>query len=1670
MASCPNKSHPDWVALENRVGEYTAMAMYRKNGAEIPNVIRDLKLPAKAQTGSPVQEGISNQQWINALKRLKQYNSKMGTAHILKNSQLGESTMYTYQVTENWNSELHRGDPIANNKTEQLDLFTDMFQISSSEETGQSKGNLNASGAVKLNNSMQAFLQEMGVDLQTVQGITDANGNPISAIAKADMLNRIVEVVEGKEGINTLPEEASHFFVRLLRVNNHPLYDSMKKEIRDYGVFQEVREEYDEVYDSNVDALEEEAIGKLISKVLIANETGEESPKKVSRAKRWFAKVLAYLRKLMGSPSSDPYKAAAMSIMNRDLNGLKLETELANSNLGSNEFYELEDENIKPDIEKVADTLNEFDNTNERFSEKKGVPLEDLQDSEFSRWMVDEGGLVERYWDNVLKKVVANRATDRPGAVFVKRVGIEKAREINTNRNNEIKRTGGTALHSTMERLMQLFMYKHGNRAAILKDSGLTEAMFKKLENSTKQIIEQSKIQQMKINPAGVFHIRTEQIVHSEEGKKGITSDDVAGSIDLVVLYSDNSADLYDYKFVTPTSDYVAGYGKGAKIVANPFGAKMEGYHMQLSTYKDIIKRNYGIQKTRKSRVIPIHVEYESKKIDGKFQLTNNIVNIQTAEDTALLAQIPLAGELYGDAGIDRLIKRFRARRGKLNDKRKKIKNDPERYDLLTAEIESLDSAVQNLRVGGGIGELFYSAAGKMQVLSQKEGVEQEFLDDGSVNPDFMGWEELNEMTEIFKLYSGIIGNITSMLTDLKTTDPDAHAKLKALRNKYAGPIAAALYTLDDMRTQRIAETGLTQGIQDATRKNRDLGRFEGNFTTASEFENPIFRSAWKLIEQAQVNRDKELNILEKEIETNITSLKEWAKDNGMSLNGAYSELINPETKNLYPMYTKDFWDTLAEARSNRNVDWMKEHYQKREGYQEKFDSWKKRWFAKIDLDTADVFERNADGASVLVKDRSKSREAMKQAWLSQHDLTRDSAWLSSKGNFHLELKPDMQEQYHTEKYAYIRANKPLLDFYTMYQEKNSDFSKRTGHSFSGNFVANLRVDAIDAISQGNSLKSISAGLDGLKIHSNESDEVYGVRNPVTGELEAKIPLLYQNELQDAEGNVDNSLKSADLGRSLYLMGKSVYNYEQKNAIEDHILSLKDFLLNNESLLTDESGNLTWVEGELATKETDARTNEIFQRLYINQHLYGQNIQGKDKSMLGFSGKKVVLGAKGFFGAKVLGGAVIPAVAAWAAGRAAMYSVSKKGTFFTSAQMKESSKLFIKQDATYNFLVNHFEAHQDNKSYRVANSLSSGLLAKTVSMDTLFLGFRKADEWNENNILVSMSQNYGVDADGMPKPLRLLPDGSLSIKELGDIAAENVKNGKEFDMKLSEKGFTKFRGIVRAVGGDVKGQTSVEDGNAVNTYLAGSVLMQFKNWMPRIVRERFGRFRYRSATDTYEQGRYMVLADEARVEEGLTNILKNGLKTGLLLAADAVTFGMGYKMSPDVDGTKKLFTKYKQANVDNIEIQQMVLKDFIEMRRGQLRAAAGELRMILMLFASMLLLGLKGDDDEAVYKKTWATRQLYNALRRTSTELGFTSSPNEFVNLTRTSVPLSGLLIDATKALSNTIDVAMEDITGIEDKRDKSGRFYYTGPFIPGFKQLRRFFEGTEQDKRAYQQ
>ena len=191
-----------------------------------------------------------------------------------------------------------------------------------------------------------------------------------------------------------------------------------------------------------------------------------------------------------------------------------------------------------------------------------------------------------------------------------------------------------------------------------------------------------------------------------------------------------------------------------------------------------------------------------------------------------------------------------------------------------------------------------------------------------------------------------------------------------------------------------------------------------------------------------------------------------------------------------------------------------------------------------------------------------------------------------------------------------------------------------------------------------------------------------------------------------------------------------------------------------------------------------------------------------------------------------------------------------------------------------------------------------------------------------------------------------------------------------------------------------------------------------------MVRERLGTFRYTQKADTYEMGKYNVIAGEAlQVEEGIFNTLRSVLVTGIKLSADAITFGVGYKMKPNEKVAKKLFDQYKEDNPDDPKIQSMTYHEFVTMRGRQIRSAAAELRGILLLMASLLILGAKGEDDEKFYTQYWVTRKLYSSLSRTAMELGFLVNPNDLSTFLKGSVPMASLMTDALKAVNNTQDV-----------------------------------------------
>ncbi|BCU97843.1 MAG: hypothetical protein CM15mV19_0860 [uncultured marine virus] len=84
-------------------------------------------------------------------------------------------------------------------------------------------------------------------------------------------------------------------------------------------------------------------------------------------------------------------------------------------------------------------------------------------------------------------------------------------------------------------------------------------------------------------------------MVYDEQNKE-------AGTIDLLIVDQDGKSHIYDWKFMS--------VAKGAKDVA---WYKQGAYGIQLGTYKQILKDNYGVQEIGKNRAVPILLDLKEK-------------------------------------------------------------------------------------------------------------------------------------------------------------------------------------------------------------------------------------------------------------------------------------------------------------------------------------------------------------------------------------------------------------------------------------------------------------------------------------------------------------------------------------------------------------------------------------------------------------------------------------------------------------------------------------------------------------------------------------------------------------------------------------------------------------------------------------------------------------------------------------------------------------------------------------------------------------------------------------------------------------------------------------------------------------------------------------------------
>ena len=1663
--ACPNKNLPGWKDLVAKVGEYEAMSLFLRNGNSTPNIVRDLKIPKSGI--------VSMSQKINILKRLAPYNSKLDTAHTLNFIPTGEyyegKVEHTYVTTinENWKRD----------KSDQLSLFQDTAD--KTQERNE-----------RIEDKMRVFLQNIGVEYTAVKEITDKDGNPLGFAAKADMLNKVVEVVEDRAGIDTLPEEAAHFFVNILESQGDPLYSAMYKNIDKYKIYDKV------VQNPNYEGYSEEkfkkeAIGKAIAKHIINKDETDEFSENISRLERWWTRILNKIKRFFKFPTADPYTKAALSILNNEVrhNSADLITE---------EQIELGDYYQDSPQDRQANIIGLLDET-EQDLEIRQMPNEDLQEIIKSTIDLPEGKTTPRYYSKSKGSFSAGRVSDAYQERLIKQRGIDRVRDMNRRPANEHKRTWGVAHHTTMQNLVDHFSkdwsgqsearkrnYKRVKTSAVVGniEGGrrvMTESQFNILEVNVKKILKEIKDTQKQINKEtgtkGEVVIRAESTVQARVGEKGKYHDDTAGTLDLLAVFSDGSASIYDWKFISPRQ--TAGHGQSRRIMENPFRSKEDGYNMNMSAYKSILKNFYNVKKVRRSRIVPVHVQYKWEGRPGEKALSPIIDTLKMAFDIKIetkdgkkvyvpiagdsyLKHIPVAGELTGKKGLDKILNEKLQRKVVLKSKLEAEKNAEKRQSL-NYKIDKLDIAIKKIQLEGDLSDLFSDAGATIKELNERLPITDK------EDPNYIHNEEfLDFYKEISRVYL-LTSDSTQYLKSLGDTKKDKalKKKLEAALKAYSVSIAQMYDELKRARADRVFEIGDAAGLGDITIAQKEFG-VSSWFQQSASHTHPIFQAGRHYINIA----NNKTRLAEKKVYEECDALRKDLVSEFGSVNRAYKILINPETGNLYPRFKKEFWERKQQAVEEQDSKWMKKHYKLKKDAKERYEKNKKRAFAHIERNFKD-YDALYEGQELKTprKSQEHTRKILKAAWENRNNIKNDSMWTSSSAYIYTELREKVLKENYSEEYKEIKNNKSLFNVYKYYEKKNKEFAELTGLKFADNFVANIHQDIIDSASQEGfaNLGLLKKSLQALQVRQ---DDITPESIDEDGRLIKSIPLLYTNPgtLIDPEtGKIDVTLKSRDLLNSIQKMATTVYNYVEKSKIESINLLLLDYLQENgtPAISTDTSGGvIKTVTGKLAEIKTEAEAANHFERI-INAELYGQMIQSKDKTFdLGgkrYSMNKMVRVAKTWYSAEKLGFALLPAAAALIVGKLNIWIQAKKGIAFTVENLRDSQKDLFKDYKTFTAINNYFEIWQEDMAQRRALKLSSGMLARWVNLDTLFLPLRKADNMLDNMILNSMMRNYGADENGMPKRLSQLPEGSKSLRETFkvDETKGTVVTG------LSEEGEINFREKVKFESGSVKGSMHHDTTMPADTTLIGSMLMHFKGFAPRLLQERFGGFRWNPILEVYDDGRYNVATSElmATEKKGLEAFKEIATRFGRW-ARETATFGAWKGMEMNEKEAEKAYERIKVENPHDPKIQEMKKEEYYEMRRAQLRAMGAELKGILATALVILALSREGDDGEPIATKTWATRKLQMVLMKAKLELMFTLNPMDWMQMFTSPIPLMGLAVELMSAMGNFVDESWDLINGIDNRKDRTPFGYYTFRLFPGFTQLSRVLELYETDKR----
>jgi len=1319
-----------------------------------------------------------------------------------------------------------------------------------------------------------------------------------------------------------------------------------------------------------------------------------------------------------------------------------------------------------------------------------------LPEGENQTYWMDGYNIKERV-SNLSKKSYE----DRSGKRYVKKE-IEKLDFIK-------QKNVGTRVHNVLAEIMDFKYNNKGNlddiKARAAKgDYAVSNRNFNVLANLIDEHIELINRVQQQIGP-GKAIIRVEQKMVSPLR-------DVGGALDVVVVFTDKTMGRIDYKTAhSHRYNYNEGKLTDELLTVN----KVTDYELAMNEYGKILKEDIGLKGDRLVLLSPIHLRLKMKPDNqrGSFDIyTTEIDFIEAGSKISkYLKPIPISGYKTSYKGVDKLLeKQWILLAKKTKELQEKTLSTTDR-EATRRTIKALRKSIQTTIIDGDISDILESVEMLSKELYNRMH-EPELLEGGKFNPKYLTDEDLKELVDELSLYKDIIGYTHKYYGDLKAKDEKLYEKLRDGIMTASSNVLATLATAKVLGEERLFET-LDKYIGDSYKDAdgnplplEELGYGTRNFTRMSEMPHYMFKAAWKMVEEVDYKMLKDLKALDEEIESKEKALFTWAKSNNMSRQAAFDMIINFNTGQLISNISKELMERIDKAYSISNSD-LEKAYQELSSIYELKD--KEKFLENYQARLERYKETQVHKHKLGKEDSEYKRDIAK--WIKQNNLlTSKEAWVNEYNRtYHLRIRANVKEANPSPEYKRMSQIKPLFDFYNMLTKYNNEFRKILDiadiKKLPPNFIAYIRKDMIDTLSMDKMniftrLKAV--GKEFLDSFSVREEEVFLGDVDETGKLKRNIPILYTNPFLNKDDEIDNTRRSYDLGKNLLLFAKMAYNYKYMHEIEPTILKMREYMADPSAeregtIVTTKSGNK--IRGKMSQWLTkvglDTETYKVFEKL-TDYHLYGI----KFTESIGRGGKvdivKTILNLKQYYSKSTLGLAFIPAIGAYIASAISKRFMGNKGISYNNKHMDQSNKHMITDFQKYMGISVFYDVYSTDPTSILIDKRSANLLPRIMTTNNLMYPLRKADELLNNSILNAMVLNWGIDIEGkLGRKNALVRLNAPSIDATGiptiwDLSTFNTETGKMEIKGLTDENYLQFREAVRSTSHSVIGSLSQRDISMIDANLLFNVMFQFRSWMPGIFIERSGKLIYDDKLQAAKWGRYRA----AFAELGITDHdFKNGfvlkqymskifLPNVAKFTLDLFTFGFTKKMgitsseyTDQYGRTKKIRSNinrakrmYRQHLLDNPELMgKMTFEEFLEVKEGQMRAFTNELRAILAFAILIHLMGAGDDGEEPPYMASYFSRLVYKNFTKAQSELTFMWDPRELMQMFRSPIPMTGLLVRSISTVSNGLDETRDLLQGENSLSDKTPIGYWWLQWIYGASQTARFIELFDQYQKS---